>query len=120
MKRDMDLIREILLAMEEGRLDDFLTEHVEGDEEATAEVLQHMKWIDQAGFADIEFRHDRAFAFVGMTWAGSDFLDAVRGESVWEKTKEKVKDLGGEAALETIKSIAVSVATAAATSGIAS
>ena len=45
-----------------------------------------------------------------MTSAGHDYLDAIRDEGVWASTKNAVAETGGSAALELVKTIAISFA----------
>jgi hypothetical protein len=45
-----------------------------------------------------------------ITYAGHNFLDAVRNDTVWRKTMEKVGSAVGSTSLEIIKSVAESYA----------
>ena len=42
-----------------------------------------------------------------LTWEGHEFLDAVRHETVWAKTKEVVKSKGGSVSFEVLKELAI-------------
>ncbi len=42
-----------------------------------------------------------------VTWAGHDYLDAVRDQGVWDKTKSAVAETGGNASLEIVKALAL-------------
>ncbi len=46
----------------------------------------------------------------GLTWAGHEFLDAARNDTVWNKTKEIVKDKGGSVPFEVVKDIVIEIA----------
>ena len=46
----------------------------------------------------------------GLTWDGTDYLDAIRDGSVWAKTKKVVADAVGSTTMEVIKQTAVLVA----------
>lgn len=99
MKRDMELIRKILLAVEEhehGFAPDVLK--IEGyDEDA---IGYHQYLICDAGLADgID---DRTLASVSptcqitmLTSAGHDFLDAARSKTIWAQAKEAIDPIGG-------------------------
>ena len=46
----------------------------------------------------------------GLTWEGHDFLDTIRTDSVWEKTKSYIKDQGLQSVpIELLKKAAVAV-----------
>jgi len=45
-----------------------------------------------------------------LTWQGYDFLDAVRSDAVWSKTKSTIAATVGSASLEVVKAVAVSIA----------
>jgi hypothetical protein len=98
MKRDMDLIREILLRLEE-------------DDEETVRTLV------EKGYAPIQIRYHcwllleenlvtgydvsskdtphRQAEGTGLTNAGHDFLDAARNQGLWEDAKRKLQAAGG-------------------------
>jgi len=42
-----------------------------------------------------------------MTSQGHDYLDAIRNDGIWQRTKEAVAETGGSAALEIIKAVAL-------------
>lgn len=42
-----------------------------------------------------------------ITAAGHDFLDAIRDEGVWTKTKQAVAETGGSATFEIVRALAV-------------
>jgi hypothetical protein len=96
MKRDMDLVRQILLAMDA---------HTHGFAPAPftiagydQDVIGHHIWLMEQGHLIT------AVATTGMsdpspvaipltiTWVGHDFLDTVRNDSVWTKVKIQLKD----------------------------
>ena len=114
MKRDMGLIREILLRIEEpGEPSGSEEFRMEGF--CKQETDYNLNLLISAGF--VEGRVARAFGnnssiFVDrLTWSGHDFLDAIRDDSVWTKTKEKARLAGQDAhrlPLEVIKGLAVS------------
>jgi hypothetical protein len=96
MKRDMDLVRKILLAMdayEHGFAPHDLT--IPGYDQ---EVIGHHVWLMAEGQlltastmtvsnseSPIALPHT-------ITWKGHDFLDAVRNDSIWSKVKIQLKD----------------------------
>ncbi len=94
MKRDMDLVRELLLKIEahdNPSFGDLLDE--EADEEKLAE---HIRLLEAAGFVTGIAGHSLNRSYwmdLRLTWEGHDFLDSVRDPQIWEKTKK-----GAEAA----------------------
>lgn len=87
MKRDMDLIREILLAREEDR--DLRTS------EPPEVIAYNVQLLDDAGLLEAIIKKDHRGAAVGcaimrLTWAGHDFLDATKDDTIWNKAKERI------------------------------
>ncbi|MEL6485794.1 MAG: DUF2513 domain-containing protein [Pseudomonadota bacterium] len=88
MKRDMDLIREMLLWMEEHEdriiyLNEF--SKFPREEELT---LGHLRQLISGGF--VEILSENAY---GITWEGHEFLEKIRDPEVWRKTKEGASKL---------------------------
>ena len=44
-----------------------------------------------------------------LTWEGHEYLDAVRSPKVWKEVKKRLSQVGGTAAIATIKALAGSV-----------
>lgn len=97
MKRDMDLIRSIILDVEGGKdwfettsddTADALGITGSGLTQADADRLEyHLKLVEGAGLA--EFTHaGEGWIPEGLTWAGHDFADSIRDDEIWRKTKE--------------------------------
>lgn len=113
MKRNMDLIRDTLLAIEElppGRPHRSLSLHSRWNNE---EVVGHLRLVRDAGLVDgkIEFhRDDVLIAIYGLSNQGHDLLDTIRSDEVWEKTKTEVGKVGGSVAIETLKAVATAIA----------
>jgi hypothetical protein len=115
VKRDMDLVRAILLAGEDTTeaeaLDGFLS--IEGYDEGT--VAGHVELLEEAGFVRAHVvRFDGTGPLqaqvYGLTWAGHEFLDAIRNETVWRKTKETLKDKSLGFASDLVVALATSFA----------
>lgn len=100
MKRDMELVRAILLALEavtEGqRIPNPLT--VEGYSEQA--IGHHVYLMGQAGLLEVaditamDSLSSQALP-IEITWAGHDFIDTMRSQEVWEQTKQALKAAGG-------------------------
>lgn len=88
MKRDMNLIRAILVDLQEncnGRQTHTPTpEKIKYQYSGTdLEFREHCRLIVERGLADvIPGRND--YSFTRLTWAGHDFLDNSKDSSVWQ------------------------------------
>jgi hypothetical protein len=112
MKRDMDLIRKILFQVEEkGQPLGWVDLEIPGY--APEQIAQHVRLLEEAGLIEaqnlstmdgFDYRPKR------LTWAGHEFLDAARNDTVWNRTKEMVKDKGGSIPFEVLKGLLVKVA----------
>lgn len=106
MRRDMDLIRELLLRLEglPMRPGGFVSFDVSDPEftiegRSADEVWHHLAMIYDAGFAesgtDVRGDLSGSWYFRTLSWAGRDFLDAVREPKVWQETKSRASTIGG-------------------------
>ena len=111
MKRDLDLVRKILLEVEEkddGRAFQY-----------TSDNLEPLTWYNVCLMVDAGLLNrvgnlaSGNIRKVQLSWEGHEFLDSIRNEDVWTKTKEKLSAVGGTAALDVIKSVATNLITAA-------
>lgn len=97
MKRDMDLMRKILLAIE--AKDDLQPEEIFFDDEDDVVVARHVDLLVNEGF--IEGTSSRRWGepynywlVKDLTWDGHDFLDEIRDYLTWERTKKGVEEAG--------------------------
>jgi hypothetical protein len=107
MKRDFDLVREILLRVEE-------------DERATGpawinlsiagrdhvEVSHHVQLLDEAGLLEaknLTGLNNFEWQPIRLTWAGHEFLDAARDEERWEKAKDLTIKKAGNLSFEVLR-----------------
>ncbi len=91
MKRDMNLIRLLLLQQEEEEVD--LSEFTED------QIVYHCALAIEANLlrGSVVKDHEgqpRGAAILGLTWDGHDFLDAARNESAWNQAKEVTRSKG--------------------------
>jgi Hypothetical protein (DUF2513) len=113
MKRDLDLIRDILLDVENWNIPQPLTlGSLEYEGKTKQEIGYQLELLEDAGYIDARIikgpegiTYDDAF-IVRMTMAGHDYLDSVRSQEVWNKTKTTLEKVGGGAALDLVKDIA--------------
>jgi hypothetical protein len=102
MKRDMDLIRALLLEIEKcdsGRYGDgsLALPIIEGYPED--QVRHHCYLLHEAGMIEgVEGKSRRdnrdgpTVYPLWLSWKGHDFVDAVRSDSLWNRAKSKVKE----------------------------
>ncbi|TXN73413.1 DUF2513 domain-containing protein [Methylobacterium sp. WL6] len=120
MKRDMSLIRELLLKLEVLEKSTFDIATVSSSEpEITIDGYSvdqtdyHMSLLYEAGLitsgADTDMMMDGTWIFRRLTWSGHDFIETVRDPEVWKRTKSGAGKLGG-LAFEGIKNMATAYA----------
>ncbi len=102
MKRDMELIRTLMLRFEEwpwrhGTIATFKADdpNLQIDGYTRDEVLYHLGLIYEAGFLkNCGARPLSSYTYCGLTNQGHDFIDSVRSPEVWQKTTEVTKNIG--------------------------
>ena len=107
MKRDMDLIREILLRVEQSKspprdIDLNIPEYNE------IEITYHIGLMYKAGLIeaiDASTTAGNDYLITGLTWNGHEFLDASRNNTVWIKAKEYIASQGGGMTFDILKQI---------------
>ncbi|MDP9314290.1 MAG: DUF2513 domain-containing protein [Chloroflexota bacterium] len=109
MQRDMDLIREILLQVEAyDKPHGAIPIRIEGySKEATS---YHIGLLIDAGYLagyTSGGTRDTHYAVRNLTWAGHEFLDAARNETVWNSTKQVVKEKGGAIPFDLLKDLLI-------------
>jgi len=91
MKRDMDLIRRMALAIAELPHDAQLP-GLEGVDHQ--DFVLHAIWMQEAGLIDADVQESLGAPPVvwinRLTWEGCEFADAVRNDTLWNKAKEHV------------------------------
>lgn len=114
MKRDMDLVRAILLAMEthpHGFAPAGFT--IKGYDD---EVIGHHCWLMAQGHLitadEITTANDPSpHALPGaITWKGHEFLAVVRNDRVWRKVKTELKDRGLSLPFALVQELAIKIA----------
>jgi hypothetical protein len=98
MKRDMDLIRQILLTVE-AHPSGFAPQ-IEIDGYTQEEINYHAFLLGEAGLAKVNnvthmgSKSPEAI-IVNLTWEGHEFLDSARENRIWNLTKDAIGKLGG-------------------------
>lgn len=112
MKRNLDLIRSILLRIEANDKDHTLSDSDFADLEPNQDVVDyHLYLLADAGYIDcfsvnVVGHYYPQYLVKWLTSDGCDYLDAVRSASIWETTKDKLSAVGGQASLDIVKAVA--------------
>ncbi len=115
MKRDLDLIRKLLLALEEKPGPEAVdTLKIQGYDDLT--IKHHLLLLAQAKLIDYEpeqTKTGRVIRVLGFnpSWQGYEFLDAVRDDTIWSKIKSEISDKAVSVPFEVLKSLALRIAT---------
>jgi len=104
MKRDMNLIRLLLLETE--------GEDPKPDLSAFSEDhrVYHSALLIEAGLVHGQIIEDGSGQPAGtvilrLTWAGHEFLDAARNDTIWHKAGERIKKSGVDVTISLMKEI---------------
>ena len=116
MKRDLNLIRKMVLAIEDaptGRAPDLKFE-----EHTAAQVGYHAYLLVDAGLArgsDVSTRGSEGpqARITSLTWAGHEFAEAARDDTRWRKAMGIVKEKGGTITLDILTQLLGSLMRAA-------
>ncbi len=112
MKRDMELIRKILLAIEKAERYPEVIAKIPGYEERV--VGHHQYLLLDAGLVygePLEPADDVPMAFpFCLTWKGHEFLDAARNETIWNAAMQKAKSAGASLSFAVLVPLLVQLA----------
>lgn len=113
MKRDLELIRKLTLAVE-GVPTGFVQDEIEIDGYSKDQIGYHAYLLVDAGLAkglDVTTIADTSpqWRILQLTSAGHDFADAARDESTWRKATAIVKDRAGGVTLDVMKQVLISL-----------
>ena len=119
MKRDMELVRKILFYIEENYVagEKWLRNiDIEGYDYAV--IMEHVVLAYENGLIqdikDISTLGGISYWIGNLSNAGYDFLDKIRSDTVWNKTKTAIKEKGLPMVTGTISTIANAFISAAA------
>ncbi|WP_314797227.1 DUF2513 domain-containing protein [uncultured Selenomonas sp.] len=113
MKRDLDLLRDMLLRIEEAESEiensDF------NDLSDNPQIIAfHIQLLIDADFIasyDIStLGNPNYFVIQRLTFAGCEYLDAVRDKGIWGQAKQKLSSVGGSASLDVVTSLCSALA----------
>jgi hypothetical protein len=111
MKRDMDLVRQIMLAIE----DQYIDTNIRGlkiDKYNLKTVGYHCKLLYDAGLIDYYYgvyADNELLDFLtgSLTWEGHEFLEAAKDDSRWKRAMEVVKEKGGNITIDILKQLLI-------------
>jgi hypothetical protein len=114
MQRDWDTIRELLLAIEALAPGQTLTLN-DFEKARCSEINYHALLLDEAGLIEASFfdglSDGRGLTGIErLTWDGHDFLDAIRSDTVWKRTRAMIMEKTGTTSFAVVKDMAVQVA----------
>lgn len=123
MKRDMNLIREMLIDIETKATreeplfaSDFCEANTRRKETWTIpQCAEHMRLLSEAGFIEfddcrtIDGQVDDAYA-IRITWVGHEFIANIHNDKVWAKVKKSLLKLGAGASADLVKALAAKAA----------
>lgn len=115
MKRDMELCRKILLSIEDQYMDVALY-NLEIPQYSMEQVAYHCQILYEAGLvnnynAQYGNNHMYLFAVGALTWEGHDFLDKIREDTVWNRTKNVITEKGLPMILDVVKEVSAAIIT---------
>lgn len=115
MKRDMDLVREILIAMEHSGNGNWDFDALGYERQ---QVYLHIELMKEHGLVEAMIVPAHSGPEHGilscrikrLTWKGHDFLDEARDKSIWEQAKRKCLNGTGGLSFELLKDCLIHVA----------
>ncbi|WP_165784518.1 DUF2513 domain-containing protein [Zhengella mangrovi] len=114
MKRDMNLARKILFAIEASRDDTQASIRLPVDDYDTLHISHHIQLLKEGGLIHaIESTHtlnaSTSWKPHSLTWKGHDFLNLIRDDATWEAIKDEEARLGGDLPSDLIAETAQSI-----------
>lgn len=105
MKRDMELIRKILITLEESeQTQGWVPLKFEGYSDD--QISYQVKILAEQGIigaTDCSNQSNFAWEAKGLTWDGHDYIEAIRDDGRWQKAKDWVENAGKILTMETLK-----------------
>jgi len=116
MTRDWDVIREILIKLEDSTSPSSILQLSDFPSEQRKIISYHSELLIEAGLINGEMiktmgRETPEFLITRLTWNGHEFLDTIKNDTVWTKTKKSFNKSGISMSFEIIKSVATDTAT---------
>jgi hypothetical protein len=107
MKRDWELIRKILSALESKPSPRDVLKFDDSEDYDGELVSYQIKLLIEAGLIEGDCSQTMQGPLdcwaTCLTWTGHEFLDQIRSETIWSKAKKRLKDEGIDLSFESIK-----------------
>ena len=108
MKRDMDLVRKILFAVEDSEDGNVDLDNIGYDRD---QIYLHVELMEERGLVDASIAHGSdgpghrilACRIRRLTWEGHDFLEMARRNDIWERAKKMCLKESGGLAIDILK-----------------
>jgi len=114
MRLNFDLVREILLTVEHAPANRPVK--VDFQDRDRDDVLEHLEILIDRGFLEgrvmrsgMDNKRIYDIHIERLTWEGQEFLANARNDQVWRKTLALIKEKGGSASFEVLKTLLVKV-----------
>ncbi len=109
MKRDLDLVRQILLQIEALPAAPPIQYRTSEIEDPV--LLAHFELVIAAGLVNGKIARSQGargdvISISGLTWEGHEWIEMVRGQAVWDETKSTLLDGAGALTYELSKVVA--------------
>lgn len=118
MKRNMELCRKILFAIEEQYVDAVIV-NLKIDGYRDEEIAYNCSLLSDAGLiksykSQNADNHLYVYYVGALTWEGHNFIDNIREDTIWNNTKKKIKEKALPMTLEVIREISSALVAAMA------
>ena len=109
MKRDLDLVRQLMLQIEALPAAPPVQYRMSEIEDPV--LLAHLEMLIEAGLVNGKIARSHGvrgdvISVSGLTWQGHEWVEIVRSQSLWNEVKSAVLDGGGVLTLELTKAVA--------------
>lgn len=113
MKRNIDLCRKILFAVEEQYVDTAIY-NLKIENYSIEQIAYHCKILHDANliFDYAPFyceNHIESFSVGALTWEGNAYLDKIRNDSIWNKVKDTLREKGLPLTFESTARLATTI-----------
>ena len=112
MKRDLDLVRQLMLQIEALPAAPPVQYRMSEIEDPV--LLAHLEMLIEAGLVNGRISRSQGtrgdvISVSGLTWQGHEWIEMVRSQSLWNDVKSAVLDGGGVLTFELTKAVAAKI-----------
>ena len=115
MKRDMELIRQLLFTLEKQNIDanglrTIKPFEIEIEGYDVTENKHHLIMLADSPFLKSDgFEWSGALLFRGISWEGHEIINTIRDNEIWEKTVNDIKKKGVDGVISLIVEVAKAI-----------